>query len=182
MTRIKNGWIWGLIFISVLALVPGIVRGKEARYTNSAYGFSFPIVEDMILYTPEHPGPFTFGEGNLCIVVNKWKPNELIMLNRSAAADDVDLDYLKSQMEEQGLPKPGYHKVSVEYTTIGEHQRKRAVDHTFTLQGQVPRTMRYVSFVQKGQGLTFVCTSSTDRFQETNKEFFDPFFRSIKFE
>lgn len=182
MIRMKNGWIWGLIVISVLALVPGISRGEEARYTNPTYGISFPIVEAMILYTPEHPGPFTFAEGNIFIAVNKWKPNELIMLNRSAVADEVDLDYLKSQMEEQGLPKPGYHKVSVGYTAIGEHQGKRAVDHIFDLQGQAPRTMRYVCFIQRGQGLTFVCTSNTDRFQETNKEFFEPFFRSIKFE
>jgi hypothetical protein len=182
MISIKHGWTWGLIFISVLALVPGISRGEEARYTNSTYGISFPIQEDMILYTPEHPGPFTFGEGNICIVINKWKPNELIMLNRSAVADEVDLDYLKSQMEEQGLQKPGYHKISVGYTSIGEHQRKRAVEHIFDLQGQAPRTMRYVCFVQRGQGLTFVCTSNTDRFQEINKGFFEPFFRSIKFE
>ena len=182
MSRTKNGLIVGLIFISVLALVPGIVRGEGKRYTNPIYGISFPIAEDMILYTPEHPGPFTFEEGNIFIAVNKWKPSELIMLNRSAVADAVDLDYLKSQMEEQGLSKPGYHKVSVGYTVIGEDQRKRAVDHIFTLQGQVPRTMRYVCFIQKGQGLTFVCTSNTSRFQETNKEFFDPFFRSIKFE
>jgi hypothetical protein len=182
MNRTKNGWIWGLIFLSVLALVPGILRGEEARYTNPTYGISFPILEDIILYTPEHPGPFTFEKDNIFIVINKWKPNELIMLNRSAVADEVDLDYLKSQMEEQGLPQPGYHKVSVGYTNIGEHQRKRAVDHIFNLQGKVPRTMRYVVFVQKGQGLTFVCTSDTDRFRETNKDFFEPFLRSIKFE
>jgi hypothetical protein len=182
MIRTKNTWVWGLIFIGVLATLPGISRGEEPRYTNQQYGFSFPVVDDMILYTPDHAGPFTFEKGTIFIIVNKWKPNELIMLNRSAAADEVDLNYLKSQMEEQGLPNPGYHKISVEFTTIGENQRKRAVDHIFTLQSQVPRTMRYVSFFQRGQGLTFVCTSSTDRFQKTNKEFFDPFLRSIKFE
>lgn len=182
MFRNRCGWISGLMLVSLLALLHGISRGEEARYTNQTYGFSFPLLEEMILYTPEHPGPFTFEERNIFILVNKWKSSDLIVLNRSAFADEVELDSLKSQLESRGLPQPDYHKVSVGYTSIGDHQQKRAVEHIFDLQGRVPRTMRYICFVHKGQGFTFVCTSNTDRFQETNRTFFEPVLRSIKFE
>jgi hypothetical protein len=103
------------------------------------------------------------------------------MVNLSAVTDEVDLDYLKSQLESKGLPQPGYRKVAVQYTSIGKPP-KRAVEHIFDLQVKTPRTIRQISLVHQGKGLAFMCTANADRFQETNKEFFDPFLRSIKFE
>lgn len=182
MTKFKHGWISGLLFVTVLVLFHGISQGEEQRYANSSLGISFPLSTDMILYTPEKPGPFTFEESTQFFLVNKWKPSDLVMLNLSAVVDEVDLDYLKSQLEKEGLPQPGYRKVAVQYTTIGQNPPKRAVEHIFELQSKQPKTIRQIALVHQGKGLAFFCTANTDRFQETNKEFFDPFLRSIKFE
>lgn len=182
MIRNRRPWVSGLILVCALALLHGISRAEEARYINPTYGLSIPLSEDMILYTPGNPGPFTFEEGTQFILVNKWKPSDLIMLNLSAVADDVDLDYWKSQMESQGLPQPGYRKVAVQYISIGENPPKRAVEHVFDLQGKKLRTMRQIYFVNRGQGFNLVCTADADRFQDTNQEFFEPVLRSIKFE
>ncbi len=181
MRKIKHGWFSGLLLVTVLVLLHGVSRGEEQRYTNPTLKISFPITQDMILYTPENPGPFTFEESTRFFLVNKWKPSDLVMLNLSAVSAEVDLDYLKTQLEKQGLPQPGYAKVAVQYTTIGEPP-KRAVEHIFDLQTKKPRTIRQIALIHNGKGLAFFCTANANRFQETNKEFFDPFLQSIKFE
>lgn len=181
MTTNKCGWISGLLFIVVLVLLSGVSSAEEQRYTNPNLGISFPITQDMILYTPENPGPFTFEGSTQFFLVNKWKMSDLIMLNVSGVADEVELDYMKSQLEKQGLPQPGYVKVAVQYTSIGTPP-KRAVEHIFDLQTNAPKTIRQISLIHNGKGLAFFCTAKADRFQEVNKEFFDPFLRSIKFE
>lgn len=181
MSTMKRGWFSGLIIITVLVLLHGVSRGEEQRYNNPELGFSFPITADMILYTPENPGPFAFEESTQFFLVNKWKPSDLVMLNLSAVTDEVDLDYLKSQLEKQGLPQPGYAKVAVQYTTIGKPP-KRAVEHIFDLQVKKPRTIRQIALIHQGKGLALFCTADANRFQETNKEFFEPFLGSIKFE
>jgi len=180
---IKNtcGWFSVLVFFSLLVVLCGISRAEESRYSNANLGISFPLTEDMILYAPENPGPFSFEESTQFILVNKWKPSDLVMVNLSAVTDEVDLDYLKSQLESKGLPQPGYRKVAVQYTSIGKPP-KRAVEHIFDLQAKTPRTIRQISLVHQGKGLALMCTANADRFQETDKEFFDPFLRSIKFE
>lgn len=182
MSKIKPGWISGLLLVFVLVLLHGVSRGEEQRYTNPSLGISFPLTADMILYTPENPGPFSFEESTQFFLVNKWKPSDLVMLNLSEVSAEVDLDFLKSQLEKKGLPQPGYRKVSVQYTSIGQDPPKRAVEHIFDLKVKKPRTIRQIALIHKGQGLAFFCTANADRFQETNKEFFDPFLRSITFE
>lgn len=182
MNQNKFGWFTGVLLVFVLVLLQGISRGEEQRYTNPTLGISFPITADMILYTPKNPGPFTFEESTQFFLVNKWKPSDLVMLNLSAVTDEVDLDYLKSQLEKKGLPQPGYRKVSVQYTNIGQDPPKRAVEHIFELRVKKPKTIRQIALIHRGKGLAFFCTANSNRFQETNKEFFDPFLRSIKFE
>jgi hypothetical protein len=181
MSTFKRGWISGLLIISVLVLFHSLSQGEEPAYTNPNLGISFPLSKDMILYTPENPGPFTFEESTQFFLVNKWKPSDLVMLNLSAVTDEVDLDFLKSQLEKEGLPQPGYVKVAVRYTTIG-NPPTRAVEHIFDLQTKKPRTIRQIALIHRGKGLAFFCTANADRFDETNKEFFDPFLKSIKFE
>ena len=182
MPRKMSGWVSGLILVCTLACLSGLAAGEERQYINHNYGFSFPLSEDMRLYTPDNPGPFTFEDSTIFILVNKWKPNELIMVNLSQVTDEKGLNDLKSELDSRGLPQPEYRKVSLQYSSIGANQRKQVVEHIFDMQGQVPRTMRQICFVHKGKGFAFVCTSNADRFRETNQTFFEPVFRSIKFE
>lgn len=182
MSKKTCGWFTCVLLVSFLGLLPGISRAEAERYTNPTLGISFPLTEDMILFTAEDPGPFTFEATTKFFLINKWKPSDLVMLNLSAVRDEVDLDYLKSHLEKEGLPKSGYRKVAVQYTSIGENPPKRAVEHIFDLQGQKLRTMRQVYFIHRGQGLILVCTANADRFQETNQKFFDPLLQSIRFE
>ena len=181
MIKNKRGWMSIFLLVTVLILLPALSGAEEQRYTNPNLGISFPVTQDMILYTPDNPGPFTFEGSTQFFLVNKWKMSDLIMLNVSEIADEVELDYLKSQLEKQGLPQQGYVKVAVQYTAIGQPP-KRAVEHIFKLQTKAPKTIRQISLINHGKGLAFFCTANADRFQETNKEFFTPFLRSIKFE
>ncbi len=182
MTRKMSGWVSGLILVFLLAVFQGISGGAEQKYTKHHYGFSFPLSQDMNLYTPDHPGPFTFAKENIFFLANKWKPSEFIMVNLSTVTAEEELQSMKDTLDSQGLPQPGYRKVAVQYTNIGKNQQKRALEHIFNIQASVPKTMRQISFVHNGKGFAFICTTNADHFQEANQAFFDPFFRSITFE
>lgn len=156
--------------------------GEEQVCTNPAYGFSFPIPEGMRLYTPEHPGPFIFKPNNIYILANWRKPSEFIMVNKSSAHDEKDLQELKSDLEAEDMADKNYKKYSVRYVTIGKNQATPAVEHIFTVAGKVTRTMRQICCTHNGKGLFFTCSASADRFQEANQAFFEPIFRNITFE
>jgi hypothetical protein len=182
MIKTVIGCLSGVLVVCALAVFPGLAAEKAQQYANQSYGFSFPLSEDVRLYTPDNPGPFAFGEHTIFILVNKWKPSDLIMGNLSEVADEKGLSDLRSSLESRGLPQPGYRKIAIQNATIGKNQEKRALEHIFELQGQAPRIMRQVCVVHRGKGLTFVCTANADRFQETDKTFFEPVLRSITFE
>ena len=76
MTKNMSGWVLGFILVFILAVFHGVSGGEEQRYTNHNYGFSFPISKDMNLYTPDHPGPFTFDQENIFYLANKF--NEMV--------------------------------------------------------------------------------------------------------
>ncbi len=182
MAKTVIGWVSGVLVVCALAAFPSLAAEKAQQYSNERYGFSIPLSEDVRLFTPDNPGPFAFGEHTIFILVNRWKPSDLIMGNLSEVADEKGLSDLRSSLESRGLPQPGYRKIAVQITNIGKNQEKRALEHIFDLQGQAPRTMRQVCFIHRGKGLTFVCTANADHFQETDKTFFEPVLRSITFE
>jgi hypothetical protein len=182
MTKTVMIWILVLLAVCALAAAPGLTAEDAQRYTNQQLGFSLPLSEDVRLFTADNPGPFTFGSQNLAILVNKWQPSDLIMVNLSEVSDEKGLADLRSGLESGGLPQAGYRKIAVRETTLGKNQDKRAVDHIFDLKGQTARTMRQVSFVHRGKGLALVCTANADDFQKSDKAFFEPVLRSIIFE
>jgi len=181
MTRKTLSVVLGLAMVITLLWCQASL-GEEKICKNPTYGFSFPVPEGMKIYTPEHPGPFTFKADNIVILANWRKPSEFIMVNKSAAHDDKDLQELMSSLDGQGLSQPGYTKVSVQYITIGKNHQMRAVEHIFTMQGQVAKTMRQICCIHNGKGLFFTCSADADRFQEVNQAFFEPVFRNITFE
>jgi hypothetical protein len=182
MTKTVMIWIAGLLVFCALAAAPGGAADKAQHYTDQQHGFSLPLSEDVRIFTPDNPGPFTFGAQNLLILVNKWKPSDLIMVNLSEVADEKGLSDLRSSLESRGLSQPGYHKIAVRQTTLGKNQDKQAVEHIFDLKGQPSRTMRQVCFLHRGKGFALVCTADADHFQKTDKSFFEPVLRSIIFE
>jgi hypothetical protein len=182
MTKTVMIWIAGLLVFCALAAAPGLAAEEAPKYTNQQMGFSLPLSEDVRIFTPDNPGPFTLGAQNLAILVNKWQPSDLIMVNLSEVADEKGLADLKSGLESQGLPQAGYRKIAVRSTNIGKNQEKSAVEHIFDVQGQTPRTMRQVSFIHRGKGFALVCTANTDHFQKSDEVFFEPVLRSIIFE
>ncbi len=182
MTQTVMRWISGLLAVCALAATPGLTAEKVQHYTNQQHGFSFALSEDVRIFTPDNPGPFTFGAHNLAILVNRWKPSDLIMVNLSEVADEKGLSDLISGLESQGLPQPGYRKIAVRQTTVGKNQDKRAVEHIFDLKGQPSRTMRQVCFIHRGKGFALVCTANADNYQKTDEAFFEPVLRSIIFE
>ena len=83
-----------LLVVSVLVVAVTLLwcqasLGEERTYTNQQYGFSFPIPKGMKLYTPEHPGPFTFKSDNILFLANRMIPSEFIMVNVFAAKEGI---------------------------------------------------------------------------------------------
>ncbi len=182
MSRAIYGFLGSILIVLALTLSPGVPAEPVRQYTNEVFGFSIPLSEDVRLYTPENPGPFTFAPQNLAILVNKWKRSDLIMVNTSEVTDEKGLADLKNSLESTGLPQPGYRKIAVRETTLGKNQEKRGLEHIFDLQGQSPRTMRLICLVHRGRGLAFVCTADSEHFQATDQTFFEPVLRSVIFD
>lgn len=182
MTKRLIIFIAVLLAIGALAAAPGQAADEARQYANQQLGFSFPLSGDVRLFTPDNPGPFTFGAQNLLILVNKWRPSDLIMVNLSEVADEKGLSDLRTGLESGGLPQAGYRKIAVRETTLGKNQDKRGVEHIFDLKGSTTRTMRQVSFIHRGKGFAWVCTANADDFEKTDKAFFEPVLRSIIFE
>lgn len=182
MTKTVIQWMSILLAICTLTAAPALAAEPAPRYTNQQLGFALPLSDDVRLFTADNPGPFTFGAQNLVILMNKWRPSDLIMVNISEVADDKGLSDLKSSLDSRGLPQAGYRKIAVRDITLGKNQDKRAVDHLFDLKGSSTRTLRQVNFVHRGKGIALVCTAKADDFEKTDKAFFEPVLRSIIFE
>jgi len=171
------------VLVMVAAILPGQASfGEDRPYKVGKYGFSLILPEGMMVYTPEHPGPFTFKTDTLFIVVNRRSPGDFILVNMFAASTEKVLEDVKSSLESRDLPQSGYRRNSVQFLTIGKNQPKQAVEHLFHLQGQGTKALRQVFFVHNGKGFCFTCNTTAERYQQANQEFFDPILRSLTFE
>jgi len=181
MTR-RMGIVLRVLVILAVILASRTSFGENQPYKAEKYGFSLTLPEGVGVYTPEHPGPFTFKTDTLFIVVNRRSPGDFILVNMFAASTEKVLEDVKSSLESRDLPQAGYRRNSVQFLTIGTNQPKQAVEHIFQVGGQGGKTLRQVFFVHKGKGFCFTCNTPAERYQQTNQEFFDPMLRSLTFE
>lgn len=178
----KQVWraaIWGMFLLLGLSR---IAHGEEQVYRAEKYGFAFGRLKGMGVFTPEHPGPFTFKTDTLLFVVHRTFPGAFILGNLFAASSETVLKDVKLSLETGDLPQPGYRKLAVRNLTIGKNQDRPAVEHLFQLEGPAARTLRQVFFVVQGRGVCFTCNAKSEIFDAANRDFFDPVLRSLTFD
>jgi hypothetical protein len=155
------------------------------KYSNPAWKISFDIPEGMELYSPENPGPMghLFASGTALVLVSKANREVSINLSVANGIKDSDLDDFLTQMQQTpNLPIPGYQRVSVLASKVGKNADKKAVEHIFFMQGNVPGKMRQVTFIHNGSGYTFTCGTPKELYDQSDSSFFQQFFQSLAFE
>ena len=91
------------------------------------------------------------------------------------------VEYEKLLHGRQTMPLPEYKRVSVAMIRIGKDHKKRAVEHIFFMKGNIEGKLRVITFAHNGNGFTFTCATSVDRFEKANQQFFTPLFDSMDF-
>lgn len=173
-----------LMVLALLGVFPGESPLAEEPFAFSPYpacGFRVHLGEGVRLYTPERPGPFQFSEKTLGILMKGRNP-DLLLIHRSEIGSEAELERYGKLLHSQGLPQQGYRKLTLGFTALGNDGGKRALDHTFELQGPVARILRQIYFVHRGQGFALVAVCPSERFAEANQTFFEPLLRSLIFE
>ena len=160
-------------------------QNESQFFSNKDLGISFAIPKGLNLYTPEKPGPLrqSFTQGQFLYLINPDFKGENIGAKYSAFITESDLTGFKQELEES-LPTsslPGYKKISVRYIRIGSNKQIKAVEHVYSMRGNVLETIRQILFIYKGRGFTFTCATSKLRYPKANKVFFDEIFSNIIF-
>jgi WD40 repeat protein len=158
---------------------------NPVTYTNEEFGMSFPVPDGLSLYTPGNPGPIPslFTQGQLLYLVNPDFTDENIGASYITGVTDADLKQFKDLLDTNPptATQPGYKKISVRFINIGTKGDTLAVEHVYNMQGNVYGTIRQVTFIHNGRGFTFTCATAQSRYEEANKNFFDPIFANMEF-
>jgi hypothetical protein len=170
-----------ILAAALLGLWCGASSADEPQIYRHRYGIAFPLSSGLVVYSPEHPGLFSFKTDTLFYVMKRRGPGDFILVNEFAASSEKVLAEVKSSLE-GGLAQPGYRQIAVRSVKVGKNQDKEAVEHIFELGGGPKRILRQVSLVHQGKGFFFTCSAAADRFEQADKELFEPFFRSLVFE
>lgn len=178
----RKVWLIALLGLLLPVVLEEAAWGEEQVYRAEKYGFSLSLSKGVGIFTPEHPGPFTFKTDTLFFLVHRAFPGSFILVNQFAAGSENVLKDVKSSLEARDLPQPGYRKVAVRDLTIGKNQDRSAVEHRFQLEGPLAKTMRQIFFVVQGKGLCFTCSAKAESFDAADRDFFEPVIRSLTFE
>jgi hypothetical protein len=185
-----------LVFLSLFLAVPllaqrgGGRRGGTASgatmFENRDDGIAFPVPPDVALYTAEMPGRFTdlFKKGYIAYMVGPFGKDITIGVREMPGATEADLKGLLQTLETNPpqAAQPGFKKISVGTTKVGDKGDKDAVDFVYdSMTKDVETTTRQLSLVHKGKGFTFSCISPAKDFQAVNKKTFDALFDSLRF-
>jgi len=158
---------------------------KATNYSNKDFGISFPVPAGLDLYTPENPGPLAslFTPRQFIYLVNPDFKDENIGAKYSTGVTEADLKQFKELLDTNPptASLPGYKKISVKFIKIGTKSNKLAVEHVYNMRGNVLGTLRQITFLHNGRGFTFTCATAQERYEQANKEFFEPIFSKMEF-
>jgi hypothetical protein len=161
---------------------PAIAAGK--RFDSKKFGFSFVVPEKVNVYTADNPGPMAArirGDTPMWIV-SAVIPTERINVKVTEGESPTPEEMLKVfEGSPHGSAIPQYQKISVKAIKIGQKHDKEAVEHVHALTTNPPKKLRQILFVHNGNTYGFTCSTSVDRFDTANKEFFDVIFDSMGF-
>jgi hypothetical protein len=159
-----------------------IAGGK--RFESKKFGFSFNVPENVNVYTADNPGPMAarINADTPMWIVSSVIPTERINVKVTVGESPTTEEILKMfQGDPHAGAIPQYQKISVMVITIGQKQHKAAVEHLHALRVNPPKKLRQILFVHNGNTFGFTCSTSVDRFDAANKEFFDVLFNSMEF-
>jgi len=156
-----------------------IAAGK--RFESKKFGFSFNVPENVNVYTGDNPGPMAarIKADTPMWIVSSVIPTERINVKITAGATMSDLKQMLNISSYSGLQQ--YERISVKDTKIGKNQDKPAYEHIHRLKLNPPKKLRQILFVHKGNAFGFTCSTSDDRYDTANREFFDLIFRTMEF-
>jgi type 1 glutamine amidotransferase len=178
----------GDLKVSVSPKATGDSTGGHSNgttHSDDRLKITFVVPEAIDLYTPEHPGPLASQLSSRVpfIFVNPRFTEENVNVRVADNVSESDVVALKGYLDEQGtFPLPEYKRVSVALIEIGKDHKKQAVEHIFFMRGNIMGKLRSVAFSHNGRGFTFTCATSPERFEQTNKDFFDSLFESMTFQ
>jgi hypothetical protein len=160
-------------------------RPSTKDFESVEYRIAFPTLPGFDLYTAEEPGRYRrlFDQRHVAVLVNPMQTAEMIDIRFSGNLTEADLKGYRDTVETNPpqAKLPGFEKVSVATTKIGEGAGKDAVDYVYKVrQDSRDETVRQVAFLHQGKGFIVTCTSEQKRFEKANKEF-SRFLQSLQF-
>jgi hypothetical protein len=157
---------------------------NEKHFESKKFGFGFTIPEKVNVYTADNPGPMAarINADTPIWIVNSLIPTERINVKVTTGQSPTIKEMLKifeGDLYTSAVSQ--YQKISVKAIKIGQKQDKEAVEHLHALKVDPPKKLRQILFVHNGNTFGFTCSTSADRFDAANKDFFDVIFNSMVF-
>jgi len=155
--------------------------GGGKRFVSEKFGFSFDVPENVNVYTADGPGPMAarIRADTPMWIVSSEIPTERINVKLTEGATMNDLEQMLDISSYSGVPQ--YERISVKEIKIGKSQDKSAYEHIHLLKLHPPKKLKQILFVHKGNAFGFTCSTSADRYDTANKQFFDVIFESLEF-
>lgn len=155
----------------------------DTKVGNEQIGITFLVPKGIELYSAENPGPLSFliSAEKPFFLVNPDFRDENVHIEIVNGVTESDLKGLKNILDSNpNQPFPDYKRIAVRNITIGKNGAFKAVEHEFQMQGNVLGWMRSISFANGNRGFIITCGTAVERFENANKQFFQPFLDSIE--
>ena len=157
---------------------------KAKQYRDDKFGFSFEIPADVVVCTPENPGSMAArisSETPLWLVSSSFEL-ERVNVKVLENASEEELDGMKSMLlANESMPLKGYKRVSVNDIKIGKQGDKRAIEHIHILMQNPEKKLRQLTFLHSGRAFSFTCSTTVERYDNADRTFFDPLFKTMVF-
>ena len=157
---------------------------KAKQYRDDKFGFSFEIPADVVVCTPENPGSMAArvsSETPLWLVSSSFEL-ERVNVGVLENASEEELEGMKSMLlANESMPLKGYKRVSVNDIKIGKQGDKRAIEHIHILMQNPEKKLRQLTFLHNGRAFSFTCSTTVERYDNADRTFFDPLFKTMVF-
>jgi hypothetical protein len=182
-----------LVFCTVLILTPLACLAQSdtkkaaaspgTRIMNKQVGIAFSVPNGIELYSADSPGPLPsrISADTPYFLVNPDFRDENVNIKIADGVSESDLNGLKQMLDSNpNTPLPGYKRIAVRFINVGKDGTLKAVEHQYQMKGNVLGTIRNITFVIGNRGFIITCGTAVERFEKANREFFEPFLKSIE--
>jgi hypothetical protein len=182
----NRAWAWWMCALTILATLVLVATDCNER-KKPTLGFIVP--KGAELYTLENPGPMRsrMNRDTLYVLAKPDYTDETILVADGGREQESSLKAYKESLESGTQAAkdfeslPGYRRISTAFINIGKTGAIKAVEHQYRMQGKnVLGHLRSISFVVDNTLISVTCGTAVDRFETTNKEFFEPFLASME--